>query len=144
MILSEKSATFRDRALALGAQQPAALALPTALLLGFALVVQLLAAREPYLDLGAAFFIEVELERHQGHSLALDRPHELVDLGSVKEKLADALGGMIKTAALEIFRNIGIDEPYLPVAGIGIRFCDCRLALTQRLHFRPGESDAGL
>src|SRR4029453_1887479 len=59
---------------ALGAQQPAALAFPAALLLGLALVVELLAAGERKLDLGAPFFVEIELERHERHALALDRP----------------------------------------------------------------------
>src|ERR1700730_11222489 len=65
-------------------------------------------------------------------------------LTAVQEELADTLGCMIETAALEIFRDVGIDEPDLPAAGIGIRFCDRRLALAQRFHFGPGECDTGL
>src|SRR5262245_46965296 len=64
----------------LGAQEPAALALPAALLLGLALVVKLLAAGERDLDLGAALLVEIELERHERHALTLDGAHQLVDL----------------------------------------------------------------
>src|SRR5712671_1252678 len=64
--------------LALGPQQPSALPLPAALFLGFTLVVQLLAARERKLELGAALQVEIKLERHEGHALALDRTQKLV------------------------------------------------------------------
>src|SRR3989304_6172433 len=60
-------------ALALLPHEPAAFALPGAFLFGLALVVQLLALGKRELDLGAAFFIEIELERHHRHALALDR-----------------------------------------------------------------------
>src|SRR5262249_56559533 len=97
--------------LSLGPQQPSALALPAALLLGFALVVQLLAAGERKLELGAALVVEIELERHQRHSFALDRADELVDLPAVHEKLAHALWGVGEAAALRVFRAIGRDQP---------------------------------
>src|SRR5687768_2381021 len=74
-------------ALSLRAQEPSALTLPAALLLGFALIVQLLAARERKLDLGTTFLVEIELQRHQRHALALDRSSELVDLSAVQEQL---------------------------------------------------------
>src|SRR6516164_3017388 len=127
-----------------GPQQAAALAFPTALLLGLTLVMQLLAARERKLQLGAAFLVEIELERHERHTLALDRSDELVDLAAVQEELAQALGRVIEAAALEVFGDVGIDQPDLPGAGIGIRFCDRCLSLAQRFHLRPGERDAGL
>src|SRR5437660_11980489 len=52
----------------LRAQQPAALALPAALLLGLALVVQLLAAGERQLHLGAPLLVEIELDQHERHA----------------------------------------------------------------------------
>src|SRR5688572_33279639 len=58
---------------ALRAHQPAAFPFPRALLLGLALVVQLLALGQRELHLGAALVVEIELERHQRHALALDR-----------------------------------------------------------------------
>src|SRR5215467_1375966 len=130
--------------LSLGPQQPSAFALPAALLLGFALVVQLLAARERKLELGAALVVEIEPERHQRHSLALDRADELVDLAAVQEKLAHALGGMVETAALQIFGDIGVDQPDLAAPRIGIGFRDGRLAAAQRFDLRAGEREPGL
>src|SRR5262249_57234863 len=97
-------------------------AFPAALLVGFALVVQLLAAGERKLELGAALVVEIELERHQRHSLALDRTDELVDLPAVQEELAHALGGVVEAAALQVFRDIGIDQPDLAATRIGIGF----------------------
>src|SRR3954454_2086716 len=109
---------------ALGSKQPAAFALPAALFLGFALVVELLALGEGKLELGAALVVEIELERHERHAFALDRTHQLVDLATVKEKLADALGRMIEAAALQIFRDIGVDQPDFAAASVRIGFCD--------------------
>src|SRR5258707_846418 len=61
-------------------QQPAALAGPVAFLFALALVVQLLALGERNLDLGAAFVVEIDFQRHDRHALALDRADQLVDL----------------------------------------------------------------
>src|SRR5688572_11649534 len=79
-------------------QQPAAFALPVALLLGLAFVVQLLAFGERDLQLGAAFVVEIELEWHDRHALALDRADQPVDLPLVQEQLARALGRVIEAA----------------------------------------------
>src|SRR5262244_3226472 len=130
--------------LSLGPQQPSALPLPAALLLGLALVVQLLATGERKLELGAALVVEVELERHQRHSLALDRADELVDLAAVQEKLAHALGGVVEAAALQVFRDIGVDQPDLAATRIGIGFRDGRLAAAQRFDLRAGKREPGL
>src|SRR5262249_32332305 len=123
----------------LRAQQAAALPLPAALLLGLALVVHLLAAGECKLELGASLLVEIQLQRHQRHSLALDRTHEPVDLAAVKQELAGALGRMVEAAALQIFRNIGVDPPDLAAARIRMRFGNRRLAAAQRFHLGAGE-----
>jgi hypothetical protein len=47
-----------------------------------------------------------------------------VDLSAVQEQLACALGRMIKAPTLQIFGDVGIDEPDLAIARIGIRFGD--------------------
>src|SRR5262249_14104994 len=130
--------------LSLGPQQPSALPLPAALLLGFALVVQLLAAGKRKLELGAALLVEIELERHERHSLALDRAHELVDLAAVQEELAHALGRMVEAAALQVFRDIGVDQPDLAAARIGVGFRARRLPAAQGFTLRAGEREAGL
>src|SRR6184192_3672357 len=130
--------------LTLGPQQPSALPLPAALFLGFTLVVQLLATRERKLKLGAAFLVEIKLERHKRHALALDSAYKLVDLAAVKQELAHPLGSMVEAAALQIFRDIGVDEPELTAARIGVGFGDRCLACAQRFHLGAGKGDAGL
>src|SRR5262249_42967268 len=124
--------------------EPATLALPPALLLCLPFVVELLAAGASELDLGAPLVVEIELERDERHPLALDRSRQLVDLPAVQQELARPLGRMIEAAALQIFRNVRVDEPDLPAARIGIGLGDRRLALAQRLHLGPGEGDARL
>src|SRR3974390_1511105 len=84
-------------------KDPALLAVPCALLLGLALVVGFLAARQRQLDLGAAFLVEIKLERHQRHAFALDGADELVDLVAMQQQLARALGRMIEAVGLAIF-----------------------------------------
>src|SRR5205814_2705380 len=119
-------------------------ALPAALLLGLALVMQLLAARKRQLDFGAPLFVEIELERNERHALALDRSGKLVDLTAMQQQLALAFGRMIEAAALQVFRDVGIDQPNFPAAGIGIGFGDRRLALAQRFHLRSEEHTSEL
>jgi hypothetical protein len=51
---------------------------------------------------------------------------------------------MIEAPALQIFRDVGIDQPDLPAARICLGFGDRRLAAAQRLHLRSSERDAGL
>src|SRR6476659_167222 len=103
----------RTQTLPLRAQQAAALALPRALLLGFALVVQLLALGERELHFGAPLLVERALERHEGHALALDRADQLVDLPLVQQQLARALRRVIEAAGLLVFGDVGVDQPDL-------------------------------
>src|SRR5947207_15003327 len=84
------------------AHQAALFARPVAFLLGLALVVQLLALGKRELDLGSALVVEIELERHQRHALALDRADQLVDLALVQQQLARALLRMIEAAGLHV------------------------------------------
>ena len=51
---------------------------------------------------------------------------------------------MIEAAGLQIFRNVGVDEPDLAVAGVRIGFGDRSLALAQRLHLGAGQREARL
>src|SRR4029077_12338422 len=92
---------------ALSAKQAAALAFPGALLLRLALVVQLLALGERELHLGAAFVVEIELERHERHALALDRADRLADLALVQQELARALRRVIEAPGLQVFGDVG-------------------------------------
>src|SRR5262249_28565796 len=115
-----------------------------AILLGFTLVVELLAAGERQLELGAALVVEIKLERHQRHPLALDRTHEPVDLAAVQQELADTLRRVIEAAGLQVFRNVCVDEPDLTAARIAVGFRDRSLAAAQRFPLGAGERDSGL
>src|SRR5438874_1596458 len=101
----------RRARLALLPQQAPLLARPIALLLALALVVQLLAARKRELDLGAPSVVEIEPQRHERHALALDSADQLVDLAFMQQQLARALRRMIEAAGLQIFGDVGIDQP---------------------------------
>src|SRR5690606_34344055 len=61
---------------------------PVALLLRLALVMQLLAARHRKFELGAAAIVEIDLERHHGHALALDSLGEPGHFPLVEQELA--------------------------------------------------------
>src|SRR3984893_14165141 len=97
----------------LHAHEPSTLPFPGALALGFALVVQLLAARDRELDLGAALIVEVELEWNNGHAFAFHRSGKLPNLALVEQQLARTFGRVVKAAGLQILRNIRVDEPDL-------------------------------
>src|SRR5581483_7256600 len=131
-------------ALSLEAEQAAALAIPASFLQRFALVVQLLAAAERYLDLRAALVVEIDLQRNDGHALALHGARKLVDLALVQQELARALGRVIEAVRLQIFRDVGVDQPDLAVAAVGIGLGNRALALAQRLHLGAGQDEAGL
>ena len=54
------------------------------------------------------------------------------------------LGRVVEAAGLQIFRDVGVDQPDLAAARVGIGFGDRRLARAQRFHLGAGERDAGL
>src|SRR5271155_3888514 len=97
-------------------QQPAALALPRALLFGVALVVKLLAAGQGQLDLGTALFVKIELERHQRHAFTLDRAEQFVDLPAMQQEFPRPLRRVVEAVRLLIFGYVRVDEPDLAVA----------------------------
>src|SRR5690606_37217615 len=101
---------------ALVAQEPALLAAPVALLFGFPLVVQLLAARHGDLDLGAAAVVEIDFQRHNRHALALDRLRQFGDLARLEEQFAGPARLVIEAVGLQIFGDVGVDEKNLALA----------------------------
>ena len=114
------------------------------LLVGLAFVMELLAARDGDLELGAPLLVEIELQRHDRHALAIDRAGELVDLPLVQQQPARPLRGVVEAAALQVFRDVGVDQPELAAAGVGVGLRDRRLAAAQRLDLGAGQRDAGL
>src|ERR1051325_456037 len=125
-------------------QQPAPLARPVALLLGLTLVVQLLALGQRDLDLGAALVVEIDLERHDGHALALDRTHQLVDLAAMQQELARPLRRMVEATGLLVFGDVGVDQPQFTVTRRRVGLSDAGLAGAQRLDLAAGERHARL
>ena len=99
--------------LALVAHQPAAFALPVACLLALALVVDLLALGERNLDFRPPPLIEVEFQGHDGHAVALHGADQPVHLTAVQEKLSRALRLVVEAVGLQIFRDVGVDQPDL-------------------------------
>ena len=51
---------------------------------------------------------------------------------------------MVKATGLQVFGNVGVDQPDLASARVGVGFPDARLPLTQRLDLAAGERNAGL
>src|SRR5687767_1814238 len=77
-----------------------------------ALVMELLPARQPELDLGLPP-AEVQARRHDRLALGLGPPQELVDLASMEQQLAGPLGVMVVPIPLLERRDVGADEPGL-------------------------------
>src|SRR5262249_37736501 len=51
---------------------------------------------------------------------------------------------VIEAVALQIFRDVGVDQPELAILGIGVGFRDRALAAADRLHLGAGQGKAGL
>src|SRR5262245_49391244 len=98
--------------------QAALLPAPVALFLGLTLVMQLLALGDRELKLRAAPLVKVKLERDQRHALAIDGADQLVDLPAVQQQFSRTLRLVVEAITLEIFRDIGVDQPDLAVLGI--------------------------
>src|ERR1700710_61123 len=51
---------------------------------------------------------------------------------------------MVEAVGLQVFRNVGVDQPYLAALGIRVGFRDRGLAVADRLDLGAGQRDAGL
>ena len=96
------------------AKQAALLALPIAALLGFALVVQFLTARERQFQLGASPVVEIDAQRHERHAVALDRANELARFLLMQEQLSRAARFMVQAIGLKVLGDVGVDEKISP------------------------------
>ena len=106
--------------------------------------MQFLALGHRQQQLGPAALVEIQLQQNQRHALPIDRAHQLVDLLLVQQQLARPLRLVVEAVGLQVFRNIGVDQPYLAVLGIGIGFRDRGLAVAQRLDLGAGQRNPGL
>src|SRR5262249_4723157 len=136
MALAERSAFLPH--------QPPTLALPRTLLFSLTFVIEFLATSQGELDLGTAFLIKIEFERHQSHALALDRTDQSADLAPVQQQFSWPFRRMVEAVGLQIFRNIGIDKPDFAATRIGVGFGDCRFALSQRFDLGARQRQTGL
>src|SRR5678810_270940 len=80
-----------------------------ALLLGVTLVVKLFALAECHRHLRDAAF-EVELERHQGETLALDCPYQTPDLPLVQQQLSGARRLVIVVARALVRGDMEVEQ----------------------------------
>src|SRR5665648_900980 len=92
------------------AHQPALLAVPVALLLGLALVVELLTLPQTELDLGDAPGVEVEPKGHEGHALTLDRAEEPARLTRMQQELAPPSRRMPLAGRPRVLGDVGVDQ----------------------------------
>ncbi len=51
---------------------------------------------------------------------------------------------MVEAVSLQVFGQVGVDQPEFAVLGIGIGLSDRALAAADRFHFRSGQRNAGL
>src|SRR2546422_3608593 len=88
--------------------------------------------------------LEVQLERHDGESLATRAADELADLLRVEQQLAGARGRRVVVAAWQIGGDGESLEPDLAVAHVRVGLTQTRPPRAQRLDFRSREHEAGL
>ena len=67
-----------------------------------------------------------------------------VDLALRQQQLTAAARLVIEAVCLQIFRQIGIDQPHLAALIRGVGFGDIGLALAQRLDLGAGQNQTGL
>ena len=119
-------------------------ALPIAFLRRLALVGRVLALGERDLDLRPALLVEIDLQWHHGHALALGRHDQPADLALVQQQFARPLRLMIETVGLQVFGDIGVDEIERAALLGRIALTDRTLAAAQGFDLRAGEHDARL
>src|SRR5690348_11675620 len=115
-------------------EQTLPLALPFLLFLRLALVVLLLAAREPDLELDAPALV-MKVDRHEGITRTLDAADQLVDFPGMEQELAraDGIGNQVRGGRRQR-ADMGADEEDFAVAYDDVGFLDLRAARPDRLH----------
>src|SRR3990170_1447222 len=132
------------KGLPLLAHEAAFLTLPIALLLGLALVMQLLALGQAKLHLGDPARIEIELERNDRHALPLNGAGETPNLFPVQQKLAAPRRSMTAAASLGVLGDVGVDQIKLAALARGIGVRDIGPAGAERLYLGAHQRDARL
>src|SRR6266545_1893033 len=110
----------------------------------FALIVELLAAREAQFDLGAPA-LEIEPQRDERETLSLDLAGDALDLAAVQQQLARAGRFMVEISSrLLVRRNMHIVEPYLAADDACVAAAQVEPAAAHRLDFAAGQRQPGL
>ena len=108
-----------------------------------ALVAPLLAAGQGKLDLGAPV-LEVEPRRDHGEALLADLAREGLELLLVKQELSVAVRIVVGQVALVVDRDVGPDEPGLPVPHVRVGLLKGGPAVAKGLDLSPGQDQACL
>src|SRR5262245_16196946 len=106
-------------------------------------VALLLAARQRQLDLGPGA-LEVDPGRDHRQALALEAAYQALDLVTVEEQLARALGIVVLHAGGGVGRDVGVSQPDLAVLDHRVGVADLGLSLAQRLDLAAGQLDPRL
>src|SRR5215475_11687014 len=103
-----------------------------------ALVVQLLAASQAELGLGATLH-PVEPQRHQREPALLDLPAQLVELAAVQQELALTLRVMAELAGGAVRADVDAHQEELVAEEAGVGVLQVDAAVAERLHLAPDE-----
>src|SRR5687768_8000982 len=77
--------------------------------------------------------LEVQLQRDERESLALDGPNQSTDFPAVEQQFATSRGLVIDVPTLVVGGDVRIQEKDLAVPNDAVRVGDVRLAVAQRL-----------
>src|SRR6266550_2613737 len=129
------------RARSSGANRALHVALVVALFFVAALVVELfpLAQGKRYLRFSA---LEVQLERNERQSLALDRADHLPDLLSMQQELPGSGWLVIEVARLFIGRYVQVEQKNLTIFDDRVGISDVGLSVSKRFDLASGQNNA--
>ncbi len=105
----------------------------------------MLAFSEAKFNLGDATLVEIDPERHQCNTIAVDLPHQFVHLAFMQKQLPRTAGFMLQMGArLLIFRDIGVKEVKRAVLRSGEGFLNAGLTRTKCFHLGTCQHNPGL
>lgn len=110
---------------------------------GLPLVVQLLPARDPDINLGSSI-AQSDPERHQGHPLPLGRLLQLLDLASMHQELSRPPRIVVGVRTMTVWRHIGADQPKFRVVDADVRLANRHLAISNGLDLGASQRESRL
>src|SRR6185503_20757662 len=88
--------------------------------------------------------LEVQLQRDQGETLALDGSNQTTDFPLVEQQFSAAGRFVIDVTAAFVRLDVGIQQEDLAVANDAVGIGNARLSRPQRLHLSSAQHDTGL